>query len=246
MTDSSAGSRGLTVAACAAGLAAAVAAWMIFVYAPVDDLQGVVQKIFYVHVASLITAYVCFATVLGASAVYVWRESPRADRLARAATPAGLVFTSVGLLMGIAWAQPVWGWNPTMAWDARFTSTVVLWAVYAGYLMVRRFATPGRDAARLGAVVGIAGFVDVPISYFSVQWWRGLHPGPVLAAAGGPQLPSTMLAAFVVTIVAILAVAGVLIAAAYRVEAMQDLLAADAVAEGERHPAGVVQPLRAR
>jgi heme exporter protein C len=207
-----------------------IAAGMIFLYAPQDALQGPVQRIFYVHVSSAIAAYLCFALVLAGSVAYLTRGSLRADRLARAGALVGLVFTTNTIALGIVWAKPIWNWDPTYTWDARFTSTVVLWAVYAGYLLVRKCAAPGRQAMRLAAVVGIVGFVDVPVVHFSVQWWRTLHPGPVLDARGGPALPPAMLLTFVVTLVAVVFLAAVLVAIRYRIEARRDERAEQAAA----------------
>lgn len=209
----------LTGVAVAAVLAAA---GMIFLYAPEDALQGPVQRIFYVHVSSALAAYLCFGLTLVGSVLYLWRESLRGDRLARAAALVGLVFTTNTFVLGMIWAKPIWNWDPSKTWDARLTSTAVLWVVYAAYLLVRRFATPGRPAMRLAAVVGIVGFVDVPIVHYSVQWWRTLHPGPVVDAAGGPQLPPEMLLTFVVTLLAILLLAVALLAVRYRIEARRD------------------------
>src|SRR5881398_3688074 len=109
---------------------------MIFVYAPRDALEGDVQRIFYVHVAAAIAAYAAFAVVLVGGLLYLWRESLIADRAARAAAEVGLLMTTVCLVMGMLWAKPIWGafWT----WDARLTSTLVLWMIYAGYLLVRR------------------------------------------------------------------------------------------------------------
>src|SRR5205823_1203927 len=103
--------------------------------------------------------------------------------------------------------------------DARLTSTLVLWIIYAGYLLVRRLAAPGRQAARFAAVVGIFGFVDVPIVHFSVTWWRTQHPGPVVI---NDALPPEMLATFLFTMVCTLILAGVLIAIRYRIETLLD------------------------
>jgi heme exporter protein C len=207
-----------------AGATAAMvlAAWTIFLYAPQDALQGPVQRIFYLHVGSAIAAFGCFALVLAGSVAYLWRASVRGDRLARAGALVGLVFTTNTFVMGMIWAKPIWNWDPSQTWDARLTSTAALWVIYSGYLLVRRFATPGRPAMRLAAVVGIVGFLDVPIVYFSVQWWRTLHPGPVLAAAGGPQLPPEMLVALAVTTVAVCFLAVVMLAVRYRIEARRD------------------------
>jgi ABC-type transport system involved in cytochrome c biogenesis, permease component len=123
-----------------------LAAGAIFLFAPTDALQGPVQRIFYLHVSSAIAAYGCFAVVLLGGAIYLRNGSLAADRLARAGALVGLVFTTVTLVMGMLWAKPIWGTFWT--WDARLTSTLVLWIIYAGYLLVRRLAEPGRQAAR--------------------------------------------------------------------------------------------------
>jgi heme exporter protein C len=119
--------------------------------------------------------------------------------------------------MGMIWAKPIWGTFWT--WDARLTSTLVLWIIYAGYLMIRRLAEPGRQAARFAAVVGIFGFIDVPVVHFSVTWWRTQHPGPVVI---NDALPSLMLVAFFVTMACTLFLAAVMIAIRYRIEVLTD------------------------
>lgn len=207
--------------ALAAVSAMLLAAGMIFLYAPADALQGPVQRIFYLHVSSGLAAFASFAVVLVGGVVYLRRESATADRIARAGALVGLVLTTVTLLMGMLWAKPIWGafWT----WDARLTSTVVLWMIYAGYLLVRRLAAPGRQAARFAAVVGIFGFIDVPIVYFSVTWWRTQHPGPVIAT---DALPPEMLLTFLVTLACTLFLAGVMIAIRYRIETALDHAAA--------------------
>ena len=194
-----------------------LAAGAIFLYAPTDALQGPVQRIFYLHVSSGIAAFASFALVFAAGFVYLWRESEVADRLARAGALVGLVFTTVTLVMGMMWAKPTWG--AFWAWDARLTSTLVLWIIYAGYLLVRRMAEPGRQAAKFAAVVGIFGFIDVPLVYFSVTWWSTLHPGPVLV---NDALPPAMLATFLFTMACTLVLAAVMIAIRYRIEALLD------------------------
>jgi heme exporter protein C len=194
-----------------------LAAVAIFFYAPTDALQHDVQRIFYVHVSSAIAAYGCFAVVLVGGAIYLRNGSLVADRFARAGALVGLVFTTVTLVMGMLWAKPIWGmfW----AWDARLTSTLVLWIIYAGYLLVRRLAEPGRQAARFAAVVGIFGFIDVPVVHFSVTWWRTQHPGPVIV---NDALPPEMLATFLFTMACTLALAAVMIAIRYRIETLAD------------------------
>jgi heme exporter protein C len=203
-------------AAAAVGLMV-LAGVAIFFYAPADFLQGVVQRIFYLHVSSAIAAYGCFAVVLVGGIVYLRKENPEADRVARSGAVVGVVFTTVTLVMGMLWAKPIWGTYWT--WDARLTSTLVLWIIYAGYLLVRRMADPGRQAARLAAVVGIFGFIDVPIVHFSVTWWRTQHPGPIVV---NDALPPQMLATFLFTLACTLVFAAVLIGIRYRIETLLD------------------------
>jgi heme exporter protein C len=194
-----------------------LAAGAIFLYAPTDALQGAVQRIFYLHVSAAIAAYGCFAVVLVGGIIYLRTENLTADRFARAGALVGLVFTTVTLVMGMLWARPIWGafWT----WDARLTSTLVLWIIYAGYLLVRRLAEPGRQAARIAAVVGIFGFIDVPVVHFSVTWWRTQHPGPVII---NDALPPEMLAAFLFTMACTLVLAAVMIVIRYRIETLTD------------------------
>lgn len=218
----------------AAVLLMLVAAALIFFYAPEDYLQKEPQRIFYLHVSAAISAFTCFAVVLVSSVVYLRIESATADRLARSAALVGVVLTTVTLVMGMLYAKPIWGafWT----WDARLTSTLVLWIVYAGYLLLRRVAEPGRQAARFAAVVGIFGFVDVPIVYFSVTWWRTVHPGPVIVSGG---LPLPMLLTFLVTLACTLFLAGVMVAIRYRIETLMDgapLVAGSSIRSLQREP----------
>lgn len=189
----------------------------IFFYAPTDWLQGPVQRIFYLHVSSAIAAYGCFAVVLVGGIIYLRNESEVADRFARAGALVGVIFTTVTLVMGMLWAKKVWG--AFWVWDARLTSTLVLWIIYVGYLLVRRLADPGRQAARVAAIVGIFGFVDVPIVHFSVTWWVTQHPGPVIV---NDALPPQMLATFLLTMLCTLVLAAVMIAIRFRIETLTD------------------------
>ena len=205
------------------GVLLVAAAGLAIFYAPPDAVQGIVQKIFYLHVPAAIAAYLCFAIVLVGGLVYLWNESPTADRLARAGAEVGLVFTTVVLVMGSIWAKPIWG-SYWVWWDARVVSTLVLWLIYAGYLLVRRIAAPGRQSARFGAVVGIVGFIDVPIVHFSVTWWRTIHPP--LETAAPSSLPPEMLLTFAVSALAVILLGVVLVGYRYRVEVLRDQLSA--------------------
>lgn len=189
----------------------------IFFYAPTDWLQGPVQRIFYLHVSSAIAAFASFTVVLIGGIAFLRNESYAADRWARSAALVGVIFTTVTLVMGSLWAKQVWG--AFWVWDARLTSTLVLWIIYAGYLLVRRLAEPGRQAARIASAVGIFGFIDVPIVYFSVNWWVTQHPGPVII---NDALPPQMLATFLFTMFCTLVLAAVMMVIRYRIETLLD------------------------
>ncbi len=185
---------GLTMVAMLAAMYAAL------LYAPTERVQGHVQRIFYVHVPLAWNAYLAFFVVFVASIVYLWKRSAWWDALARASAEIGLVFTTLVLITGSLWARPIWGtwWS----WDARLTTTLILWFIYVGYLMLRSSVADEARAARYSAVLGIIGFVDVPIIHQSVVWWRTLHPEPVVLAAGGPAMPPSMLVVLGVSLLA--------------------------------------------
>jgi heme exporter protein C len=225
-------------AAAAVGLMV-LAAGAIFVFAPTDALQGPVQRIFYLHVSSAIAAYGCFAVVLLGGIIYLRNGSLAADRLARAGALVGLVFTTVTLVMGMLWAKPIWG--TFWAWDARLTSTLVLWIIYSGYLLVRRLAEPGRQAARIAAIVGIFGFIDVPVVHFSVTWWRTQHPGPVIV---NDALPGEMLVTFLFAMACTLVLAAAMVAIRYRIETLADGPVHAAAAKSSPVTTGEPEPVR--
>lgn len=173
---------------------------MAFFYAPTERTQGHAQRIFYFHVPLAWTAYLAFFLVLVGSVGYLWKRKPFWDTLAQASAEIGLVLTSLVLVTGAIWGRIVWGtwWS----WDPRLTATLVLWFIYLGYGMVRQFTTQPERARRMAAVLGIVGFIDVPIVHQSVVWWRSLHPEPIVLNERGPQLPGTMLATLLVNLLA--------------------------------------------
>ena len=170
------------------------ATFMGFIYAPTEKTMGTVQRIFYFHVPSAWVGGLAFLVVFVGSVVYLATRSERADRLAAVSAEVGVLFTSIVLITGPLWGKPVWGiwWT----WDARLTSTLILWLIYVGYLMVRSQVPDPRRRSTLAAVVGILGFVDVPLVYFSIRWWRTQHPQPVIAGGPGSGLETHMLYAF--------------------------------------------------
>jgi heme exporter protein C len=173
---------------------------LVFWWVPLEAIQGYPQKIFYIHVPSAWLMYAAFSVVFVASLLYLWRRSALWDIFARCAAEIGFLFNSLALATGMLWGRPIWGTYWT--WDARLTSTLVLWFIFAGYLLLRSFARPGTDVARLAAVVGIVGFLDVPIIHLSVLWWRTLHPQPVVMIVDDPGggLPVSMLVTLLVAL----------------------------------------------
>ncbi len=167
-----------------------VALYLIFLYAPRELTMGEVQRIFYSHVPLAWTAFVAYFLVFLGSLGYLWKRWRFADELAHAAAEVGFVFCTCVLVTGPLWAKPVWGiwWT----WDARLTSTFILWLLYVSYLMLRSYLiNPGR-AALLAAVVGIIGFVDVVVDYMAIRWWRTQHPQPVIIGGEGSGMDSQM------------------------------------------------------
>lgn len=179
--------------------------------APREAIEGEVQRIFYIHVPSAITAYAAFGVVFVASIVVLWKRDMRFDALARSAAGVGVLFTGFTLATGAIWGKPIWGtW---WAWDARLTSTLILFLIYGGYLLARSLADrTDEQAARVAAVFAIIGFVDIPIINMSVRWWRTLHPQPIVTRGLDPQLPIEMLIVLVISLVAVLLLATWLLA----------------------------------
>lgn len=196
--------------------------WAAFVYAPTELVEGDVQRIFYIHVPMAWLAYLAFFLVAVASALYLWRRDERWDWFARANAEIGAIFTTLVLISGSVWGKSFWGaW---WVWDARLTTTLILWFVYVGYLVLRSYTGRTAQGARVAAVVGILGFVDVPINYFAVTWWRTLHPSAVLPLGGTPQLPASMLIALLISLVTFTLLFAFLLTQVYRLERTQTLV----------------------
>jgi heme exporter protein C len=174
----------LAVLALIAGLGAA------FGYAPREAVQGNVQRIMYLHVPAVLTAYLAFALVFLGSVGYLLTRRAGWDRLALAAAEPGVLFTGITIASGSIWGKPTWGtwWT----WDARLTSTAVLFLVYVGYLLLRGMVDEPDRRARAAAVVGILGAANIPIVHFSVTWWRALHQPAAILGPGSAPMPLWM------------------------------------------------------
>lgn len=217
-------SRTVQAAAFAALLAATAGAMVlalhaIFLVAPEERVMGPVQKIFYFHVPSAIVCFLSVFVLMGASIAYLWTRDARWDHLARAAAEIGLLFCTIVLVSGPIWAKPAWGvwWT----WEARLTTTLVLWLLLGGCLLVRGYAEHREQAARLAAVLGIVAALDVPIVYKAVDWWRGQHPQVFGPGKGGSLAPG-MQEAFLVSVVAFLLLYAVLLAMRTRLAALEE------------------------
>ncbi len=184
-----------------AGVAVMVyATWLVFFWVPTEALQGVVQRIFYVHVPAAWIAEFAFgmAAVLGAT--YLWLRDDRLDAAAVAAAEGGLFFSALLLIVGPLWAKVAWG--AFWVWEPRLTLTLLLVFIFIGYFMVRGSARDPESGKRLSAIVAIVGALDIPLIHVSVVWFRSLHPEPVVVRPDGPTADGRMLFTLLVGLVA--------------------------------------------
>ena len=207
---------------------------VVFRTVPTEGKMGVVQRIFYFHVPSAFAGFLGVTLCAVASALYLWTRDRRLDRVAHASAEIGVVFFTIVLITGPIWARPVWGvwWTG----EVRLTSTLVLWLMYVGYLVLRSSAENPEQAARFCAVLGIVGALDMPIIYYSVEWWRGLHPR-VLKISGGQGLDPAMGRALGLCTVTFLLLFALLLLMRVRVARLQDEMETLLLRE-ESRPAG--------
>ena len=168
----------------------------VLAFTPIEAVQGPAQKIYYIHVPAAWVAFLAFFLVALASAVYLWLRDIRLDRFAESSAEVGVVFTTVVLTTGPLWGKPIWGTYWT--WDARLTSTLFLWFIYVGYIVLRGAVDDPSLRARYSAVLGILGAFLIPFIHLSVYMFRTLHPMPILgqpaalARDTNPALPIEM------------------------------------------------------
>ncbi len=174
-----------------------LALYTIFIYAPVEKTMGVIQKIFYIHVPSAFLAYLAFFITFIASIIYLYRKDPKWDTVAHCAVETGVIFCTIVLITGPIWAKPIW--NVWWTWDPRLTTTLILWFTYVAYLMLRRSVKENRRA-NLAAVFGIIGFINVPITFFSIRLWRTIHP--IVITSRGLNMSGPMKFSLIITLIA--------------------------------------------
>jgi heme exporter protein C len=187
--------------------------------APDEATMHEVQRIFYFHVASWTAMFIAFSAALIGNISYLRTRTPKWDWLGVSGAEVGVVCCTIGLVTGPLWAKPVWGiwWT----WDARLTTTFLLWLLYISYLLLRGLIEdPGRRAT-LSAVFGIFAFLDVPLVYVSNRLWRTQHPAPVIFGGQNSGMDPTMAKVLMISMAAIVAVAILLLAQRYRLERLR-------------------------
>jgi len=212
--------RAESVLGAAATVGVVAALWMIFLVVPNEAQMGAVQRIFYVHVPSAWVAYLCFFTVAGASIRYLWTRSEAADRLAVAAAEVGVLFCTLLLVTGPIWARPIWGvwWT----WDPRLTMTIILWAIYLGYVMLRAFGEGDDGIASYAAVLGIFGVLSIPVLRVAARLLKGMHPAVLTTREGGSGLADpTMRTTLYVSAIAMLLLGAWILVVRYRLEGLE-------------------------
>lgn len=223
-----AGSRGAQRALGWATVAGLVAAGVLALFVvPPDASQGDVQRLMYVHVPAAWLAFASFGVVFLASVAYLRTKRTRWDRVAVSSAEIGVLFCVLTIVLGSLWGRPVWGtwWT----WDPRLTTTAVLLLIYIGYLTLRRVADSPARRAHWSAVIGVVGFVDVPITHLSVTWWRSLHQGATVLRLGAPTIAPSMLATLMFALVAFTLAYGYLMAVRMRVGRSEDRAASTVV-----------------
>jgi heme exporter protein C len=157
----------------AAAISLAVGMYIALVSSPPDYYQGEIVRIMYIHVPFAQTSLLAYLVLFIGSVWYLWKKDPVVDNLSHATAGIGAFFTAGELVTGAIWGKPAW--NTWWTWDARLTSALVLLLILMAYLMLRMFMDDREKEARYAAILAIIGFVDLPIVYFSVEWWRTLH-----------------------------------------------------------------------
>ncbi len=193
----------------------AVGLYLSLVWAPPDAMMGNVQRIMYVHFPSWIATAVAYLTAFVCSIAYLARRQPKMDYLAHAGVEVGVLFNINGLVTGSIWGRPTWGvwWT----WDPRLTTTALMLVVFLGYLAVRAFLEEPDARARIAALVAIVGFLNLPIVYYSVRWWRTLHQPQSSPSTVDPEI----VVALRVMMVAFAVLASYLIARRYEVARLE-------------------------
>lgn len=203
------------------GIAALVffAGYAALFIAPDEATMHEIQRIFYFHLPAWMTSFTAFTIVFISNIAFLTTKRLKWDYLAVAAAEVGIMCCTIGLVTGPLWARPVWGiwWT----WDARLTTTFILWLLYVSYLLLRGLLEDPQKRASLSAVFGIFAFLDVPLVYVSNRLWRTQHPQPVLAGGQGSGLDPTMGKVLLLCVISMFAVMIPVLIDRYRLERMR-------------------------
>jgi heme exporter protein C len=196
-----------------------VACYAALFIAPDEATMHAIQRIFYFHVPSAWTAFVAFLITFIANIAYLATRKPKWDWLGVSSAEVGLAFCTIVLVTGPIWAKPVWGiwWT----WDARLTSTFVLWLLYVSYLLLRTLLADPERRAVFSAIFGIFAYLDVPLVYFSIRLWRTQHPQPVILGGSGSGINAVMLRVLLLCWAALMALMVLLVRQRYRLERLR-------------------------
>ena len=169
----------------------ALTLYMVYFWVPTEQNLGISQRIFYFHVPLGWIGMVSIVIVAIASILHLYTGRQKWDDLAYSTAELGVIFASLILVTGAIWAKPVWGvwWT----WDAKLTTTLVLWFIYVGYMMVRAYGPAGTQGRRFASVIALIGAIDAPIIYKATDWWRSAHPENNVPSDLNEQIALTLL-----------------------------------------------------
>jgi heme exporter protein C len=214
----------------ASGILAVAALYIRAIYfTPIEAVQGPAQKILYVHATSAFVAlYLAFGLLAVTSCLYLWLKDEKLDRVAESAAEVGLVFTTVVLCTGPLWGKPIWG--AFWVWEARLTSTLFLFFLIVGYLVMRGAIDEPSQRARYSAVLGIMAGLLVPFIHLSVYLFRTMHPMPIVLKPSEPSMPSEMRWTFFPGFLAFVLLFAGMLRARYRIASLREQV--EAMEEG--------------
>ncbi|MGH9684484.1 MAG: cytochrome c biogenesis protein CcsA [Candidatus Acidiferrales bacterium] len=187
--------------------------------APDEATMHAIQRIFYFHLPAWIAMFTAFAIVFISNIGWLTTRRQKWDLLGVSAAEVGVICCTIGLITGPLWARPVWGiwWT----WDARLTTTFILWLLYISYLLLRGLLEDPERRASLSAIFGIFAFLDVPLVYLSNRLWRTQHPQPVILGGSGSGLDPTMAKVLLLCVIAVQAIMVLVLVDRYRLELLR-------------------------
>lgn len=171
--------------------------YSIFIYAPIERAMGEVQKIFYYHLGAAMTAFIAFFVVFICGIFFLMKKEKIYDIVGSSSAEIGVVYTTIVLITGMLWAKPIW--NVWWTWDSRLTTTFILWLIYISYGLLRFNLKDNDNMPIYAAIFGIIGFLDVPLVFMSIRWWRTIHP--VIIKRTSIEISREMLIVLIISIV---------------------------------------------